>query len=477
MIFLNEITINELNSLDCNNTIFVDLRTTKEYQQGTIKNAISIPFDDIGKKIYTLPHDKLICVFCATGDWSYQVVELLKDLEYNVIHLVGGYSAYVNQFVDKTIYLDYSANTPVDISVLDSYYQAIKEYYGNPNSNHSLGIKAHNRLNQATEHIAELLKVNPSEIIYTSGATESNNIAIKGIARINRNNGKHIISTSLEHSSVSGTLTYLQELGYEIDLVNVTRNGTIDLNHLKRLLCNDTILVSICAVDSELGVIQPIQEVVKILKDYPNCKLHVDCTQAIGKINFSFNGIDTASFTAHKFYGLNSCGILYKSDKVIIESLIHGGKSTTIYRSGTPDLAMVVAMEKSLDLAISNLNEHYEKVSRLNKILMNNLKKYPLVRINSTEKSVPHILNLSVKGVKSKNFQQLLDNYGICVSTKSACSIENTPSRAVYEVSKNRKNALSSWRVSISHLTTNDEIDRFLEIFNICYKKSTDSKQ
>lgn len=471
---MNEIDINQFNSLDFNNTILVDLRTLKEYQQGTIKDAISIPLDDLGKKIHTLPHDKLICVFCATGDWSYQVVELLKDLDYNAIHLIGGYSAYINQFVENKVYLDYSANTPVDIAVLDSYYQTVKEYYGNPNSKHSLGIEAHNRLNQATEHIAKLLKVNPSGIIYTSGATESNNLAIKGIARINRNNGKHIISTSLEHSSVSGTLTYLQGLGYEIDLINITKNGTIDLTHLKSLLRDDTILVSICAVDSELGVVQPIQDVVEILKDYPNCKLHVDCTQAIGKINFSFDGIDTASFTAHKFYGLNSCGILYKNDKTIIEPLIHGGNSITIYRSGTPDLAMVVAMEKSLELAISNLSERYEKVSKLNMTLIDSLKKYPLVRINSTEKSVPHIINLSVKGIKSKNFQQALDNYGICVSTKSACSMENTPSRAVYEVSKDRKNALSSWRISISHLTTEEEISKFLEVFKMCYQKLTD---
>lgn len=473
---MNEITIQDFNNLNYENTILIDLRTIKEYQQGTIKNAISIPLDDIGKKIHTLPHDKLICVFCATGDWSYQVVELLKDLNYNAVHLIGGYSAYVNQFADKIIYLDYSANTPVDTSVLDSYYQTVKEYYGNPNSKHNLGRNAYNRLNQATERIAELLKVKPSEIIYTSGATESNNTAIKGIARINRNNGRHIISTSLEHSSVSGTLTYLQELGYEIDLISITQNGTIDLNHLKRLLRNDTILVSICAVDSELGVVQPIQDVIEILKDYPNCKLHVDCTQAIGKINFSFTGVDTASFTAHKFYGLNSCGILYKKDNIIIEPLIHGGKSTTIYRSGTPDLAMVVAIEKSLDLAISNLNKRYEKVSRLNKTLIDNLKKYPLVRINSTEKSVPHIINLSIKGVKSKDFQQALDNHGVCISTKSACSVENTPSRAVYEVSKDRKNALNSWRISISHLTTDDEVSKFLKIFDICYQTLTKGK-
>lgn len=470
-----EITVKELKTLNLESTLLVDLRTPKEYQQGTILNAISIPLDDVGKKFSTLPHDKLICVFCATGDWSLQVVELLRDLDYNAVHLLGGYSAYVNETISEPIYLDYSANTPVDIAVLDSYYQAVNSYQGNPNSNHNLGKNAHTRLELATEHIAQLLKVNPTEIIYTSGATESNNTAIKGIAKISRHKGRHIISTSLEHSSVSGTLTNLQEMGYEIDLVNITPNGTIDLDHLKRLLRDDTVLVALCAVDSELGVVQPIQQVAEILKYYPNCRLHVDCTQAIGKVEFSFAGVDTASFTAHKFYGLNSCGILYKRDGVTIEPLMHGGKSTTIYRSGTPDLAMAIAMEKALELAITNLEERSKRVTQVRNTLLTHLGKYPMVRINSTDKSVPHILNLSVKGVKSKAFQQALDNCGVCVSTKSACSVPNTPSRAVYEVSKDRKNALSSWRVSISHLTTDDEVSRFLQAFDECYKTLTDN--
>jgi cysteine desulfurase len=272
---------------------------------------------------------------------------------------------------------------------------------------------------------------------------------------------------------VSGTLTNLQEQGYEIDLLNITSNGTIDLEHLKRLLREDTILVALCAVDSELGVVQPIQQVAEVLKDYPNCRLHVDCTQAIGKIDFSFEGIDTASFTAHKFYGLNSCGILYKREGVVIEPLIHGGKSTTIYRSGTPDLAMAVAMEKALELAIINLEERSKRVEKLNRTITDSLKRYPLVRINSTEKSIPHILNLSVKGIKSREFQQALNAQGVCVSTKSACSTPNTPSRAVYEVSKDRKNALSSWRVSISHLTTDEEVSKFLKAFDVCYNQMT----
>lgn len=469
---MKEITVDSLKNYD--NIQFVDLRDTKDFEKQTIGNAISIPLDDVSSKIFQLPKDKLICIFCATGDWSSQVVELLQDLGYNAVHLVGGFSAYMNYYNSKKdIYLDYSANTPVDKLVLDCYTQATLEYYGNANSNHHMGKNSNAKISKATENIANMLNVKPSEIIYTSGASESNNLAIKGIARINRHYGKHILSTSLEHSSVSGTLTYLQENGYEIDLISITSDGTIDIENLKSLLRKDTILVCICAVDSELGVVQPIDKIIEVLKNYPNCKLHVDATQIIGKSEFSFKGIDTVSFTAHKFYGLNSCGILYKNEDTILEPIIHGGKSTTIYRSGTPDVAMILSMEKALDIAINNLQSRFEHVSKLNRYLTDTLKKYPLVRINSTNKSVPHILNISVKGVKSLVFQNALDNYGICVSTKSACSVPNTPSRAVYEVSKDRKNALSSWRISLSHLTTMQDIEDFLKIFDICYKELT----
>lgn len=466
---MKEITVDKLK--DFKNIQFVDLRDIKDFQKETIGNAISIPLNEVSTKIYQLPKDKLICVFCDTGDWSIQVVELLQDLGYNSVNLVGGFSAYKNYYAKKNIYLDYSANTPVDKSVLDCYTQSALEFYGNANSNHYCGSISHNKIVQATENIAKMLNIKSNEIIYTSGASESNNLAIKGITRISRHIGKHILSTSLEHSSVSGTLTYLQENGYEIDLINISSDGTIDLDHLKSLLRKDTVLLCICAVDSELGVIQPISEIVEILKDYPNCKLHVDATQIMGKVEFSFNGIDTASFTAHKFYGLNSCGILYKNENTIIEPLIHGGKSTTIYRSGTPDVSMILSMEKSLELALNDIKSRFEYVSNLNKYLVSELKKYPLVRINSTEKSVPHILNISVKGVKSIKFQNALDNYGVYVSTKSACSVPNTPSRAVYEVSKDRKNALSSWRISLSHLTTIQELQDFLKIFDMCYKE------
>lgn len=180
----------------------------------------------------------------------------------------------------KNIYLDYAANTPVDKQVLDVFNENTLKYFANPNSTHNLGKEANKKIEETTKNIMELLHKNTkldedTEIIYTSGSSESNNLAIKGIAQTYKENGKHIISTFLEHSSVSSPLTYLKEQGYEIDIVNIKNDGTIDLEHLKSLLRNDTILVSVCFVDSEVGTVQPIQEIVNVLKDYPNCFLHV----------------------------------------------------------------------------------------------------------------------------------------------------------------------------------------------------------
>ena len=221
------------------------------------------------------------------------------------------------------IYLDYSANTPVDPAVLEAFCKAEQTYIGNPNSTHCAGQAAREEMARVTEDIAELLGVNPAEIIYTSGASESNNLAIKGIAQASRHTGRHIISTALEHASVGGTLTALQQQGYEVDLVDIGRDGTIDLEQLRDLLRKDTVLVSVCAVDSELGTVQPIRQIAEILKEYPNCRLHVDATQAIGKTGLVMEGVDTMSIAPHKFYGLNGSGLLLKKKHLGLEHKKH----------------------------------------------------------------------------------------------------------------------------------------------------------
>ena len=362
------------------------------------------------------------------------------------------------------IYLDYSADTPPDERVLSAYIETAREHFANPNSAHSFGRSAKAIVDSALTQTAAFLNVSPDELILTSGASEANNLAIKGIAHSSRRRGKHIVSTFLEHSSVSGALTFLQEQGREIDLVNILPDGKIDLAHLKTLLRQDTVLCAVCAVDSELGTVQPVADIAEILKDYPNCRFHVDATQAIGKTRIDLSCADTASFAPHKFYGLKGCGVLYKKKGVVLEPLIHGGASTTIYRSGTPDAPAAAALSAALNYTCDEYDHRYERVSELNTRLRRHFAGIERIRINSPADAVPHILNISVSGIKGEDMRRMLDEHGICVSVKSACSVANTPSRAVMAISHDRKNALGSWRISLSHLTTDEELERFVGV-------------
>ncbi len=369
------------------------------------------------------------------------------------------------------IYLDYAANTPADEQVIDTFCEVSKNFIANPNSTHYLGELAAKRLDESAVRIAEVLGVSKSEVIFTSGASESNNTAIKGIAQHNKKYGKHIITTFLEHSSVNGAAGYLKNNGFEVDYVEITEDGLVDLDSLKALLKETTILVSICYVDSEVGIIQQIDKIGEILKDYPHCSFHVDATQAVGKIPVSFVNVDLATFAPHKFYGLNGCGILIKKENVIIEPLIHGGISTTAFRSGTPALGMAAAAEKALMLACGNMEQRFSHVKKLNAKLRKELIEYNNVKINSNENSVPFILNISIMKVNTEQFKKELEGYGIYVSTKSACCAPNTASRPVYALTGDRKRALSTLRISLSHLTSENDIDLFLNAFDECYKK------
>ena len=374
------------------------------------------------------------------------------------------------------LYLDYSANTPVDEAVLQCFCEAERRYPGNANAHHQAGTAAKAAINEATRSIVRCLGAPPAGIIYTSGASEANNLAVKGLAALGRAAGRHILSTPLEHSSVSGSLEALQKQGYEVELLDICSDGTVDLADLKNRLRPDTVLVAVTAVDSELGVVQPIAEIAELLKAYPNCHFHVDATQAVGKIPVQFEGVDTMSLTAHKFYGLNGIGLLLKRRNLALEPLIHGGESTTIYRSGTPTVALASSLALALELAVEQLPEHAEAVQKANTFLRTELAKYPKVRINSPENAIPHILNLSVQDVKGTVFQRELNEEGVCVSVKSACSSDGLPSRAVFAVSRDRRNALSSWRVSLSHRTTEEDLSGFLAAFDRCYRGLTETK-
>lgn len=372
---------------------------------------------------------------------------------------------------DLMIYLDYAASTPVDKEVIDLYYDVTSKYFANPNSNHKLGREALKVIDDSTCEIASLLGVLEDEIIYTSGATEANNLAIKGICNRYRNYGKHIIISTLEHNSITSSVTSMQEDGFDIDLVSITKDGLVDIEALKELIRDDTILVSICSVDSEIGLVQPIEEIARLLKKYPHTYFHTDASQAIGKVQIDYSDVDLITIAPHKFYGLPGTGVLVKKKNVSLKPLIEGGKSTTLFRSGTPVVGEIAAVSKALSLAISMQSERYDYVKRLNDIIREHLSGYENIYINSTKNSLPFTLNFSIKNVKALKFAKMLEDRGVYISTKTSCCPLYTPSKLVYALTRDKSLASTSLRLSLSHLTSFKDIEEFLQIFDECMKE------
>ncbi len=372
---------------------------------------------------------------------------------------------------DLMIYLDYAASTPVDREVIDLYYDVTSKYFANPNSNHKLGREALQVIDDSTCEIASLLGVLEDEIIYTSGATEANNLAIKGICNRYRNYGKHIIISTLEHNSITSSVTSMQEAGFDIDLVSITKDGLVDIEALKGLIREDTILVSICSVDSEIGLVQPIEEIARLLKKYPHTYFHTDASQAIGKVQIDYSDVDLITIAPHKFYGLPGTGVLIKKKNVSLKPLIEGGKSTTLFRSGTPVVGEIASVSKALSLAISMQSERYDYVKRLNDIIREHLSGYENIYINSTNNSLPFTLNFSIKNVKALKFAKMLEDSGVYISTKTSCCPLYTPSKLVYALTRDKSLASTSLRLSLSHLTSFKEIEEFLQIFDECMKE------
>ncbi len=366
------------------------------------------------------------------------------------------------------IYLDYSATTPVDDRVLETFTKVTKDFIGNPNSLHKLGVKSKEIIDESTKQIQKLLHAEDFEVIYTSGSSESNNLAIKGICERYESRGKHIITTNLEHSSIYGPIGYLNNKGFKVDFVNLDENGRVDINHLKSLITDDTILVSISAVNSEIGIRQDIEGIAKILKEYPKCFFHVDATQCIGKDKIDFKDVDLVSFTAHKFYGIKGIAALLMKKNIQVVPLIHGGKSTTKYRSGTPTVSLIASFAKALRLALEDLDDKNKKVLEKNNELITFFQKFDDVSINHNGFCLPHMLNISLKNIKPETFQHAMEEYDIYLSTQSACS-SGGPSGAVYAFTKDEEKAKSSIRISLSYKTTSEELEAFKEAFTKCY--------
>ena len=361
------------------------------------------------------------------------------------------------------IYLDYSATTPVNEEVIDTYSKVCREFIGNPNSLHSLGVKAKKLIDASTEQIAKILGVKTNEIIYTSGSSESNNTAIKGVCLMYANRGHHIITTELEHSSVIAPIQYLQKQGFDVDFVKLDDNGMVDLDDLEHLITDETILVSIASVNSEVGVKQDLKAISKVIRKHSKVIFHSDVTQSIGKDKIDFSLLDLASISCQKFYGMKGIGALIKRENLMIEPLIHGGKSTTVFRSGTPATPLIASFAKALRLAYEDFDLKYQHVVEMKKYLLEKIKDYP-ISINSNDSCLPHMVNISLKNIKSEVMLHALEEEDIFVSTQTACSTGNY-SKAVYALTHDKDKSTSSMRISLSYLTTKEEIDRFAEVF------------
>lgn len=367
------------------------------------------------------------------------------------------------------VYLDYAANCPVEKKVLEDFNLNSILYYANPNSTHKLGIEAKEKIDSVSEYLSNLFNVKSDNIIYTSGATESNNLVIKGFAYANKD--CHIITTEIEHSSIIAPCNYLLKEGYNIDILSVNEKGQIDLNELESLITDKKTLVSITSVESETGIMQNIEEISELLKKYDNVYFHTDLTQGIGKINIDSSNIDMITFAPHKFYGINGIGILIKKDNVKLLPIINGGKSTSKYRSGTPATALILSIKKTLEIALANMDNNKKHITKLNEHLREELKKYENVLFNSPSSSIPNILNISVRNMNAEKFSKKLQEKDIYISTKSACSSEENISKIIYALTKDKNLASSSLRISLSHMTTKEEIDEFLKVFDQIYNE------
>ncbi|MEG2457567.1 MAG: cysteine desulfurase family protein [Bacilli bacterium] len=366
------------------------------------------------------------------------------------------------------IYLDYSATTPVLEEVLDTYIKTTRDFIGNPNSIHYEGNRSRELLIKAKTQISNIFNVKNNEIIFTSGSSESNSSAILGVARKYKNRGKHIISTYLEHKSVLDTLDYLSLEGYEISYVKLQENGQIDLKDLESLIRKDTILLTVCAVNSEVGYKAPLKTIRQIVnKKNKLTIIHSDMTQALGKTNFNLNDVDLASFSGHKIYAEKGIGILYKKEDINITPLIFGTTSNTPFRGGTPSLPLIVSLSKAVRMITENLEEDIKYVEKLKNMIIKSMEKYDVI-INSNSLCVPHIVNLSLMNIKSETFVRAIERYNIYISTNTACS-SLEESSAIKAISDDKRRSTSTIRISLSKYTTVEEIKEFIRVFDLVY--------
>ena len=361
------------------------------------------------------------------------------------------------------IYFDNAANRPVKKEVLDELIKTEMDFIGNSNSSHEAGLLAHEKYLSLEKEIMQALDLDPTayDLIFTSGATESNNLAIKGIYESYSGFGNTFLSSEFEHSSTNATMAYLKDKGANVSLISTTSDGKLSIDDLKNKLNDNCILLALSLVESEVGTIQDYQDVQKTLEG-KECKLLLDATQGIGKIPVYLNGIDMISFGGHKFGGITGTGILLKKKEIILTPLLHGGKAESPYRSGSTPLGLFSSFAKALTLSLSSLEKNYAYVSGLSSYLRNALLSISGIRLNSFSGN-PYINNFSLKGVSGGEMVKYLSSRGICISQKSACSIPQTPSKVINAIYHDKQRALTSFRISLSENNTKEEINKLIE--------------
>ena len=368
------------------------------------------------------------------------------------------------------IYLDNAATTKIYDDALTSYVQVSQKFFGNPSSLHRLGVDAYQVLTKARTQVASLLSVQPEEIFFTSGGTESNNWAIKGTALEKSVFGKHIITTKIEHPSVIQSCKQLERFGFEVTYLDVDSKGMISVEQLKESLRKDTILVSVMAVNNEVGAVQPIAKISQVLEAYPSIHFHVDAVQAVERVSqLLANGrIDLLSLSAHKFHGPRGVGILYKKFGRKIQALLTGGGQEKGERSTTENLPGIVAATKALRMAL----EEKSITGELRNQLWNELVQKPEIRIFSPEEGASHILCFAIKGVRGEVLVHAFENHGIYISTTSACSSKKADSSStLYAMDVPTEWATGAVRVSFSNDNTTEEVEQFVDVLHQLMKQ------
>ena len=362
------------------------------------------------------------------------------------------------------IYLDYVATTPLRSEVLSTYNNLLEKYFFNADSMYDKGIEVNRLMEHSRKLISEMLKVKEDELIFTSCGSESNNLAIKGVAFQYQNRGKHIITTAIEHSSVYETCKELERtFGFEVTYLNVDQKGRISLQELQDSIRDDTILVSIMYVNNEIGVINPIEEIKQIVKKYDKIKLHFDMVQALGKLPIDLTDVDLASFSAHKIYGLKGSGLLFKRRSTTIVPLINGGQQEFGLRGGTSNACSNIVFAKTLRLALENFDNKAKHIKMINSYARKCLNQIDGVVINSDETCcISSILNFSCPGYKPEVILHDLESEGIYLSTRSACSSKSENiSRIIAQLNLDKEIASSALRISFGEHTISEDIDKF----------------